>query len=206
MFISIEGNIGAGKSTLLAHLKTLGGELGGRKVVFVPEPVDSWEQIKSETGSNMIELFYSDQAKYSFAFQIMAFVSRYKLLEVAIRDNPESIVVAERSLDADRIFASMLFASGKMSLVEYTIYMQVFDCFNRLPASGVIYVKCTPETAKERCIKRNRTGENIPLEYLKECHAHHEAWVAMTNALVLDAENGVMDDHVAKIDAYIQTL
>jgi deoxyadenosine/deoxycytidine kinase len=206
MFISIEGNIGAGKSTLLDHLKKRGGTLGGRKVVFVPEPVHLWEDIKSETGQNMIELFYSDQTKYSFAFQVMAFVSRYKLLEVAILENPGAIIIVERGHDADRIFASMLFEAGKLSLVEHTIYKQLFECFNRLTSSGIIYLRCTPETAKLRCDKRNRKGENIPLEYLQHCHAHHEAWISKSNALVLDAETSDINGHMTQIEHFIQTI
>jgi deoxyadenosine/deoxycytidine kinase len=205
MFISIEGNIGAGKSTLLAYLKTVGGKLGGKKVIFVPEPVDSWEQIKSEKGENMIELFYSDQTKYSFAFQIMAFVSRYRLLETAVLENPDAVIIAERSLCADKIFATMLFDGGQMSQVEHTIYMQLFECFNRLPAEGVIYLKCLPETAKARCEKRNRPGEVIPLEYLEKCHAYHEKWIKGTDALVLDAELSV-SDHIDKINEFIEGI
>ena len=205
MFISIEGNIGAGKSTLLAHLKSLGGELIGRRVVFVPEPVHLWEEIKSVDGKNMIELFYSDQSKYSFSFQIMAFVSRYRLLEKAIQENPGAIIIAERSLWADKIFASMLFDGGEMSKVEHTIYMQLFACFNRLPADGVIYLQCLPETAKARCDKRNRQGEVIPLEYLEKCNAYHEKWMAEIDPLVLDAELAV-SDHVVKILKYIENL
>lgn len=205
MFISIEGNIGAGKSTLLAYLKSLGGELGGKKVIFVPEPVDSWEQIKSDSGENMIELFYSDQHKYSFAFQIMAFVSRYRLLETAVLENPDAVIIAERSLCADKIFAAMLFDGGQMSKVEHTIYSQLFECFNRLPADGVIYLKCLPETAKARCEKRNRPGEVIPLEYLEKCHDYHEKWMEGIDALVLDAELAVTD-HVAEINKFIEGM
>ena len=208
MFISIEGNIGAGKSTLLAYLKSRGDELGGRRVVFVPEPVHLWEDIRSESGKNMIELFYADQAKYSFSFQVMAFVSRYKLLEAAILENPGAIIIAERGLDADRIFASMLYASGKMAREEYTIYLQLFECFNRLPAQGVIYLRCAPETAKARCVVRNRPGEIIPLEYLQECHARHEEWIPTVSALILDAETDMdaMEGHLLKIETFLAAL
>jgi len=207
MFISIEGNIGAGKSTLLAYLKGRGG-MCGRQVVFVPEPVHLWEEVRNIDGVNMIQLFYADQTKYSFAFQVMAFVSRYKLLEKAILENPGAIIIAERGLDADRIFATMLYSSGKMLREEFMIYMQLFDCFNRIPARGAIYLQCTPETAKARCVKRNRPGEVIPLDYLQECHEHHEAWISTTNALVLDADHDMdaMEGHLQKIEAFVATL
>jgi len=86
--------------------------------------------------------------------------------------------------------------------------LQLFECFNRLPARGAIYLRCAPETAKARCVVRNRPGENIPLDYLQECHAHHEAWIATTHALILDAENDIdaIDDHVRQIEAFVATL
>jgi deoxyadenosine/deoxycytidine kinase len=138
----------------------------------------------------------------------MAFVSRYKLLETAVLENPDAVIIAERGLQADSIFATMLYSSGKMLREEYAIYMQLFECFNRMPAKGVIYLRCSPETAKARCVLRNRPGEIIPLEYLQECHDHHEAWMSTENALVLDAENDIdaMDSHVRQIEAFLQSI
>ena len=201
---SIEGNIGSGKSTLLAHFKRGCTHLGGRPVVFVPEPVDKWENICDAEGTNMIELFYSNQSKYGFAFQIMAFVTRYQLLEATILQNPGAIIITERSLEADRIFASMLHNSGKMSMIEYRIYTQLFDCFNRLESNGIIYLQCSPETAHARYISRNRHGEVIPLEYLRDCHERHERWIPQT-ALVLHGNGNIdsLDAHVKQIIEYV---
>ena len=63
-FISIEGNIGSGKSTLLANLRK---ELvNDKRIVFLKEPVDEWEQIQDVDGNTMLQKFYQDQEKYSF--------------------------------------------------------------------------------------------------------------------------------------------
>lgn len=63
------GNIGSGKSTMLKHLKTnLSLSNDECKIVFVDEPVSSWENIKDSDGKNMIEKFYENQMKYAFAF------------------------------------------------------------------------------------------------------------------------------------------
>jgi deoxyadenosine/deoxycytidine kinase len=43
--------------------------------------------------------------------------------------------------------------------------------------SGLIYVKAEPEVSYQRVLKRQREGENIPLEYLKNCHNYHENWL-----------------------------
>ena len=40
--------------------------------------------IKDENGVTILEKFYSDQNKYSFSFQMMAYISRLKLLKDTI--------------------------------------------------------------------------------------------------------------------------
>ena len=80
--VSIEGNIGSGKSSLLANLKTyLGNE---HIVIFLKEPVDEWSNIKDKDGVTILEKFYSNQTKYSFSFQMMAYISRLKILKDTI--------------------------------------------------------------------------------------------------------------------------
>ena len=72
--VSIEGNIGSGKSTLLETLKTIFKE--NSNIVFLREPVDEWEKIKDKDGNTMLQKFYANQKEYSFAFQMMAYISR----------------------------------------------------------------------------------------------------------------------------------
>lgn len=68
------GNIGSGKTTLLTHVREiLQSKNLNQKIIFLKEPVDVWETIKDEEGKTMLEKFYADQEKYSFAFQMMVF-------------------------------------------------------------------------------------------------------------------------------------
>jgi deoxyadenosine/deoxycytidine kinase len=55
VLISIEGNVGAGKSTLLKKLKEAHPEYN-----FVPEPVDTWLEVKDEEDNHILKLFYGD--------------------------------------------------------------------------------------------------------------------------------------------------
>jgi deoxyadenosine/deoxycytidine kinase len=80
--VSIEGNIGSGKSTLLANLKTHFKD--NTNIIFLREPVDEWSKITDENGTTILEKFYADQEKYSFSFQMMAYISRLKLLRDSI--------------------------------------------------------------------------------------------------------------------------
>jgi len=176
--ISIEGNIGSGKSTLLSHLKQSLSAENIPQIIFLQEPVDEWENIKDEQGNTMIQKFYGDQTKYSFSFQMMAYISRLALLKKSIEENPDAIVITERSLFTDKfVFAKMLYDSKKMESVEYQIYLRWFDNFvNDFPINCTIYVKTDPEMCHTRIARRSRNGEStISLDYLNDCHKYHES-------------------------------
>ena len=173
--VSVDGNIGSGKSTLLANLRSAFGNYPN--IIFLKEPVDDWEQIKDAEGKTMLEKFYADQERYSFSFQMMAYISRLALLKSAIKQNPGAIIVTERSLYTDKfVFAKMLYDTGKIEDVNYQIYSKWFDTFaDECPIHQVIYVNTNPEICHNRITKRSRTGEDsIPLDYLQLCHTYHD--------------------------------
>ena len=103
----------------------------------------------------------------------MAYISRLDVIRKEIKKNPNAIFISERSLFTDKlVFAKMLFDAGNIELVNYKIYLKWFDTFaDDFPVSKVIYVNTDPEMCHQRIVKRSRTGENnIPLEYLQNCH------------------------------------
>ena len=89
LLISIEGNIGAGKSTIINQLIK---ENLDPQIIILQEPVDMWESVKHE-GETMLQKFYNDQDKYAFAFQIMAFTTRLKLIKDTINQNPDAKII-----------------------------------------------------------------------------------------------------------------
>jgi deoxyadenosine/deoxycytidine kinase len=181
IIISIEGNIGSGKSTLVDYLKN---NYTDKNIVYLQEPVDEWNNIKDENNITILEKFYANQTKYSFAFQMMAYISRLDLLRNSIKNNPNSIIITERSLFTDKyVFAQMLYDSNKMEKIEYEIYNKWFNSMIDLaPLSKVIYLKTEPYVSYNRIKKRNRDGENqIPFEYIKECHEYHNHMIDILN-------------------------
>ena len=191
--VSIEGNIGSGKSTLLQNLREHYENV--TEVIFLKEPVDEWEKIKDENGVTILEKFYGNQEKYSFPFQMMAYVSRLKLLKDTLKnihtmysstvEKKNIIIITERSLYTDKlVFAKMLYDCGKIEYVNYQIYLNWFDTFiEDYPVNKIIYVKASPEICHMRILKRSRDGEtNIPLEYLEDCDRYHN------NMIELDTE------------------
>jgi deoxyadenosine/deoxycytidine kinase len=178
--ISIEGNIGSGKSTLLSNLREHFKD--NVDIVFLKEPVDEWAKIKDKNGTTILEKFYADQEKYSFPFQMMAYVSRIKELRNTVKEQKKNsskpfVIITERSLYTDKmVFAKMLYDTGKIEHVNYQIYLNWFDTFSdEFPVHKVVYVKTAPEKCHERILKRSREGEdNIPLSYLKSCSFYHD--------------------------------
>lgn len=192
--VSIEGNIGSGKSTLLANLKKHFNN--NRNVIFLREPVDEWSKIKDKDGVTILEKFYADQEKYSFPFQMMAYISRLKLIRDCYKDIHTDVqkissdcahlewsskpikyyIITERSLYTDKmVFAKMLHDTGKIEDVNYQIYLNWFETFaQEFPVNKIIYVKTDPEICYERIGKRLREGEDkIPLDYLTSCSEYH---------------------------------
>ena len=210
-FISIEGNIGSGKSTLLANLRE--NYKDNNHVIFLKEPVDEWAKIKDINGTTILEKFYANQEKYSFSFQMMAYVSRIKVLRDTLNDKKEKdkkdktddvdkkhyIIITERSLYTDKmVFAKMLYDSGKIEDVNYQIYLNWFDTFSsEFPVHKVIYVKADPEKCYERIAKRSREGEeNIPLEYLTACSLYHDNMLDKSRDSCVCKEQLILDGNI----------
>ena len=201
--VSIEGNIGSGKSTLLSSLREHYKD--NSNVVFLKEPVDEWEKIKDENGETILKKFYADQEKYSFPFQMMAYVSRLKVLRDTLKtikndtDNKNIVIITERSLYTDKmVFAKMLYDSKKIEHVNYQIYLNWFDTFSdEFPVNKVVYVKTSPDKCYQRIVKRSRTGEeNIPLDYLASCSNYHDNMLDKQNLECVCLDQLILDGNV----------
>jgi deoxyguanosine kinase len=223
IIVSIEGNIGSGKSTLLDNLRNNYKDY--ENIVFLKEPVDEWEKITDENGVTILEKFYADQYKYSFAFQMMAYVSRLKVLRDSLKqikkfENKKTIIITERSLYTDKmVFAKMLYDSGKIEHINYQIYLNWFETFSEeFPVHKIVYVKTCPEKCYSRIQKRSREGEeNIPLDYLVNCSKYHNDMLNIESnhcvcnqQLVLDGNIDIyknetqLEKWISDIDNFIQ--
>ena len=213
--ISIEGNIGSGKSTILSLLKEECKK--NNNIIFLQEPVLEWNEIKDNSGQTILSKFYGNQEKYSFAFQMMAYISRLSLLKKAIKEHPGAIIVTERCLETDRhVFAKMLYDSGKIEEVEYKIYLRWFDDFNEeVKINKMIYLKTLPETSYYRIEKRSRDGESsISLDYLIACDVYHQTMIDNIGieTMVINCDDdieqnsAVMEKWIDKIKNYILNI
>jgi len=183
----VEGNIGTGKSTLLEILETQ----GNRKVIY--EPVSEWTSLTNANGKNLLEEFYSDQERYAYTFQSIAFRTRMKNIK-----NSSLGDIVERSIFTDRnVFAKTCYEQGKMNDIEWKDYCEWFDWLSEgVQPEGYIYLRADPQVSYERIRKRNRGGEEmIPFEYIEELHNKHEKWLMNEkNVIILDANKDFESD------------
>ena len=183
MLISIEGNIGTGKTTLINILNKKFGKKNN--VIFVDEPLQQWLNLKDSDGENILGKFYGDQQRWSYSFQMHAFITRSKaILEQNTDDN---VVIIERSVITDRnVFAYLLYESGKISEMEWKLYIEWFDWltehFSKITPDKFIYLKADPKISYQRMVKRTRDEEaNIPIDYLNQVSEKHDQWLLGEN-------------------------
>ena len=182
VLISIEGNIGSGKSTLLKIIREKYKD--NENIIFVDEPVSEWLNIKDSNQNNILELFYKDNKKYSFSFQILAYITSLRKILEAIENNKDKIIICERSIYSDKfVFAKMLYEQKFIDEIDWINYNYWFDTFkNKTKLDGIFYVKTDPELCHKRVAKRNRNSEStIELGYLNNCHENHELWMNSKN-------------------------
>ena len=210
--ISIEGNIGSGKSTFLKNLQEHYSKESNDNVIFVDEPVDEWNDICDNENETILSKFYKDSEKYSFPFQMMAFITRYNKLKKAmeyakqiIDKNP--IIITERSLYTDKyVFAKMLYDEETMGQMEYFIYNKWFSNYS-MNIDKIVDVKTSVENCSKRITSRNREGEDkIEENYLKNLDIYHNTWInGCEDKLVIDGDVNFINNKNIQ-DSYIKSI
>jgi len=171
--ILLEGNIGAGKSTLGRDLHE-SGSYG-----FIEEPVSAWQ---NEFDENILDLFYSDQRRWGFTFQIAAFTTRAKTWDEVLALTDHKNVILERSIYCDRfVFAKNCFQQGLITKTEWQLYCKLWDWLEdnwcQRP-DQIIYLRTPFEVCMERIVERGRGEETtITLDYLRSLENLHDEWL-----------------------------
>jgi len=192
--ISIDGNIGAGKSTFIDKLQKIYdtgtleekcatfGKFANEKILFMKEPVALWTSIRDPvTGESILEMFYKNPQKYSFAFQVMVYNTHLDAFRRILRENPDcTLLFCERSIDAGRhIFTNMLHDDGMIDDVSFQVYNQLFDnTSGEVVIDAIMLLSVSPEVCMQHVEKRAREGEStISLEYLAKCDKYYKKWL-----------------------------
>jgi deoxyadenosine/deoxycytidine kinase len=162
-------------------------------VVCLQEPVEEWSKMKDSQGNTLFSLYYNDQKRYALAFQLQVLHTRFELLERTVKEYQgadDTLILTERDLTTDyRIFTQMLYDRGMFEEIEFRLYQQVYESYQRrlleLCADGNqrlrervnkrIYLTTSPAVAHRRMMCRGRAEEkNVPLEYLEAVDRYHK--------------------------------
>lgn len=215
IIVSVDGNIGSGKSTKVQDLKRFYEQKGRKDILFIQEPVDTWDSVVDKDGTPILVNYYKDNKRFAFRLQMLAYISRLKLLRDAIKQGYKYIIT-ERCVATDRnVFSKMLYDKGDIEQDEYIIYNKWFEEFiTDVPIGAIVYIKANPDVCLERVNVRAREGENIPIEYLQECSKYHDEWIDKENVpkLVIDANRDFnqnpesREETLKMIDEFIHSL
>lgn len=183
LVIFIEGNIGSGKTTFLNLIKDSGyfdKKYCDKKIAYIFEPVNEWQEYRDKTGKDVLTHFYEDQQKYSFSFQLYVYMTRMKAIDNAIAEGAELLFV-ERSIFTDqKVFMNTLYQCNKVTDIEYKIYLDLFDWINQklfYINYKFLYLQLSTEKCYERIKKRSRQAETIiEYDYLEQLNKNHDNW------------------------------
>lgn len=192
--VCILGIIGSGKTTLAHALCDVIAEKTGRCEGL-------WEPVESNP---LLPLYYKDPARYAFPMQVYMLNRRLEQQRVAQDLALAGISsVQDSSVFGDSCFVEMLKKDGILTAEEVDVYAQLFANMSRdvMYPSMVIYLDCTPETAKKRIEKRGRECEkDISIEYLSKLKIELDALVkdfgTYANVLALDANPDLTPEEI----------
>jgi deoxyadenosine/deoxycytidine kinase len=147
--IAIEGCSGCGKSTLMSLMERFDYQ-------SFPEKV---------TDNYVIDKYFSDRKRYSFALQIFFLNSRLEhIKQVAMT----SQTLLDRSIYSDVIFAKLANDLEEMSNEEFKVYLDLYKNMlkDHNPPKLIIYLESSVEGVVERIKRRGRDYEqSVEKEY-----------------------------------------
>jgi len=170
--ISIEGIPGSGKSAVMDLLEERFKDKSD--VIILREPTSIWEEIKDED-ANLIDLYFKDQNRYGFIFQLVYFMAVERQLQRAIHTHQDKrVIVCERSLlSARTVYHEMIPTSNR---IKYEVYQKLFqkEGLGNVYPDHIILLDTEPRECVGKTSRIDWRGEEvITLEYLQRCRRHH---------------------------------
>lgn len=170
--VAIEGNIGVGKSTLGRDLVRF-LERSNVKALFLPE----------QFPTALLEDFLAYEAAHpgtknphAFALQMTILDCRLDTYTQALQRAREgAMVIIDRSLPGDYVFARLNYERGNINDAEWRQYLEKVERTHLLAPTAIIYLDATLDTCKQRITKRGRPNEDkYTDDYLASVQSHYE--------------------------------
>lgn len=192
-YLVVEGIPGVGKSELAEKLaRRLGMQL----------LLEDFEE------NPYLERFYFDPVRWAFQTQLAYLASRYRQLsKLHNLDLFHTAVVADYSLDKDRIFAQLYLKGDDLRLFE-TLFLQMARYIPK--PNLVLYLQSTVENSIENIRIRGRTYESgiNSLQLARLRHAYTEYFLRYTKSpvLIVSAEELNSENNEAHMDELIRQI
>ncbi|HPM76333.1 MAG TPA: deoxynucleoside kinase [bacterium] len=178
MFITVDANIGAGK-TNACHAIASAATSSGWPARVLEEPTHS------EKFSHFLAHYYRDlqtgqNTGGGFSMQMFMLCERYEQHRLAVElawGEQGIVVVQDRPIYGDTVFATTAMERGFMAKEEYELYVNFFRNMSRdvMPPDIFIYLHCAPEECHRRMGMRGRNEEDgVPLDYLQHLDRNYQ--------------------------------
>lgn len=178
LFITIDANIGAGKTNACHAIASAALATGHNARVFE-------EPTHHPKFSHFLQRYYNDlqSGKNSgggFAMQMFMLCQRYEQHRLAVEQawgEHGMIVIQDRPIYGDTVFATTAMERGFMTPEEYELYVDVYRNMSRdvMPPDLFVFLDVSPEECYERMSSRGRSAEEgVPLDYLQQLYANYQ--------------------------------
>ena len=178
LFITIDANIGAGK-TNACHAIASAATASGWPARVLEEPTHH------PKFNHFLQRYYDDlqsgkNAGGAFAMQMFMLCQRYEQHRLAVETawgDQGQVIVQDRPIYGDTVFATTAMERGFMTPEEYQLYIDVYRNMSRdiMPPDIFVYLDCSPEECFDRMHSRGRSEEDgVPLDYLKQLYDNYQ--------------------------------
>ncbi len=155
--------------------------------------------------------YYGDPAKYAVAFQAFVGLSVALRNSNAARSSTAGLVMTERSLESGKkCFIPLQEKFGIIDRAQRLVLEELLNFLGTVSREPdlVIYLRCQPEESMSRLRKRDRQEEvGVGIDYLKELHLCHEAWLLpLATSETLKPKVVVFDNEAATEEDYSELL
>ena len=178
LFITIDANIGAGK-TNACHAIASAATASGRTARVLEEPT---HHPKFE---HFLARYYEDlrsgkNTGGGFAMQMFMLCQRFEQHRLAVEQawgEQGIVVIQDRPIYGDTVFATTAMERGFMTPEEYHLYVDVYRNMSRdvMPPDIFVFLDVSPEECFARMASRGREQEvGVPLDYLQQLYANYQ--------------------------------
>ena len=178
LFIAIDANIGAGK-TNACHAIASAAMAAGHQTRVMEEPT------AHPQFDHFLQRYYADlqsgtNSGGGFAMQMFMLCQRYEQHRLAVEQawgDKGIVVIQDRPIYGDTVFATTAMERGFMTPQEYALYVDMYRNISRdvMPPDVFVFLDVKPQDSYDRMHARGRSQEEgVPLEYLEQLYGNYQ--------------------------------